>query len=570
MRWLPALLILCMLTGAKPSFAQDEIRMLDTPAPDASTFGIDSPRFPHVSFAGSSAPAITALLQSIPIPLGPGVGQDMLIALMMMPVYPDSVAAFPADWFTYRVDRLIRQGAYADALRLVDRLPDSLHNETTTRRYVDLALTIGDVDAACAQTQASLKDNTTQVDSYWSLRQAFCQHFEKQPEAAELTLAIFSEQYPAQEALGYRLLAGWGNAQATLPPLTMADIASVPLLIASLEHAKSSRAGARLPSDFVPIKEMNGLTPALAVALAKREKLPLPVRLQLASQSAASGAADAAFLRGLLEKVTPGDAVEVQFRPMAALIADLNAAQSIENKLSATYHALATFKRYYTPYTARGILGKELEAFSQNPEGLPVTPELALELAAFHIERGNSSRVKEIRRFLERRASQDQAFAMVLATVNAALYHNRQLGGEQSEAVAVPEFTTAQRPEIMWALRRLVVIQQAMGDTLPIATASLSRTAPLADTASPNAADMLALEEAQQQGRSGEVVLRCIALTEEGRLAFVADDVLARCVSALMQTGQPTYAAALAQAALLNPPIAPLQASSGTLAGTRR
>ncbi len=545
--------------------ASQEISVMDTAAPDASTFGIDSPRFPHVSFAGSDSRTITSIFDSIPVPLGPGVSQDILIALLMMPVYPDSISALPENWFQRRVDRLIRQGAYADALRLVGSLPDTLANEATVRRHVDLAFTIGDLDEACAQVGKHLANGATQVDAYWSLRQAFCQRNENKQEEAELTLAIYAEQYSGQQSVAYTLLSEWGKAESVLPPFTKSDAESVPLLIAAIKHGMASKAAERISASFINEKEVAALTPAFAVALAEREVFPLSLRLAMMDRAVASGAADPASLRVLLEKVTMKDAIASQYRSQGALIADMNATQSAENKVGAVYNAIVALKRAYTPYVARGMFGKELEAFGASPESFPLTAELALDAAAYFIERNNASRVSDMQRYLEQRGQSDESFKIVSIAIGSALYYNRQLSSEQAKEVIIPSLNTPQRAGAMWILRRLVMVQRAAGVEVPAATVALSQSAPLPNTHSVDSSLMLALEEAENNGRTGELVLRSLQLMGEGKLAYVSDDVFARCISALQKNQQPTYAAALAQAAILNPPTEALQA--GGVAG---
>lgn len=567
---LPLLFLALPAQGAAQNAAEQEsIRVQDTPTPDASTFGMDSTRFPHVSYAGSTPQQVSTLLAGIPAPLGSGVEKDILTALMMMPVYPDSADAIPPGWFLVRVDKMIRLGAYADALRLVGSLPDGLRDEATTRRYVDLALTLGDLDTACTATTHYLDQSNKQVDGYWNLRQAFCHRVAGEDDKAELMLGIYSEQYPGQQPLAYSLLSNWGNSKEFLPPYSSADGESVPLLVACLKHSKTSKATERLSAGFITEQEVPGMTPALASALAERGVFAYPLRLKLAALAVASGAADATVLRELLEQAKPSQALPLPLQTQAALLSDINSSQSAENKISAVVHALAAFKQDYTPYVARGIVSRELETFTRSPDSYPLTPELTLDMAAYYIERNNSSSARDVQRYLERRASQDEAFRIALASVRSALYYNRLLGGEETEAGTVPEFTTPQRAELMWALRRLVMVQQALGEDVPAASVSLAQTAPLADTLSPTASTMLALEEAEKNGRSGELLLLSLQLLGDGKLAFVSDEVFARCIRALQQAELTSYAAALAQAAILNPPFAALR-SGGTLVGEIR
>lgn len=564
MRRLLVLTILFFASLATPVSAQ-EISVQDTPLPDASTFGIDSTRFPHVSFKGMTPQTLPSLLEAIPSPLGPGLGRDVLIALLMMPVYPDSADALPPGWFNYRIDRMIRLGAYADALRLIDGLPENLRDETSQRRYVDLALTIGDIEAACTRTKTHLSNPSTPVDDYWSLRQIFCHKVKKNDDQAELMLAVYREQFAGQQNVAATLLSGWGNTRVSLPPFTVADAPSVPLMVAAIKHVRSSKAGDRLSAGFMTEKEIPSLTPAFAMALGERGVFPLSERISMLTRAVASGAADPTVLRDALEQVRPTDGLSPPHRAQATLIADINAIQNEQNKASVVANALSAFKRSYTPYIARGMFAGEMESFIQHSDSVAPTPELAMDMAAYFIERGNSSRAGDVLRMIESRAAGDESFAIALAAVKSALYYNRQLGSEQPQAAVIPAFSTPQRPGVMWILRRLVIVQQAMGVEIPAETESLSRNAPLPDTASPSPADMLALEQAESDARDGELVLRCVQLTGDGALAYVSDEVFARCIHALQKTGQTTYAAAFAQAAILNPPVAPLQVG-GTLA----
>lgn len=569
MKRLLVLAILVLASLAAQASAQ-EISVQDTPLPDASTYGIDSTRFPHVGFKGMTPQTLPPLLESIPSPLGPGLGRDILIALLTMPVYPDSVEALPPGWFTYRIDRMIRLGAYTDALRLVGGLPENLRDETSQRRYVDLALTIGDIDAACKRTQEHLSNPSTPVDNYWSLRQIFCHKVEKKDEQAELMLAVYREQFAGLQTVATSILSDWGSRQSTLPPFTASDAESVPLIVAAIKHARSSKANDRLSAGFMTEKEIPSLTPAFAMALGERDVFPLSERISMLARAVASGAADPTVLREALEQARPTDGLPPEYRVQATLIADINATQSEQNKTSVVANALSSFKRSYTPYIARGMFTKELESFAQHADSTALTPELAMDMAAYFIERGNSSRAEDVLRMIEGRAAGDESFAIALAAVRSALYYNRQLGSEQQpQATMIPAFSTPQRPGVMWILRRLVMVQKAMGVEVPDETEILSRNAPLPDTASPSPVDMLALEQAESDARDGELVLRCVQLTGNGALAYVSDEVFARCIHAMQKTGQTTYAAAFAQAAIMNPPVAPLQVGGTMTPGMR-
>lgn len=559
--------ILCAAWPMERVGAQ-EISVRDTPLPDASTFGIDSPRFPHVSFAGLPSQGLSALLDGVSPALGPGVGRDIMLALLTMPVYPDSTDALPADWFTYRIDRMIRLGAYADALRLTDALPENLRSENTERRRVDLALTLGDVDAACKRVEGHFADDNAAGSGYWSLRQIFCHKLAGKDEQAELMLAVYQEQFPGEQPVALSVLGQWGNARALLPDFSVADAESVPLLIAAIRHAPASHAAERLSAGFLPPQEVERLNPAFAFALAERGVFPLAQRVAMLARAVESGAADPSVLRELLEKSRPADAMPPDYRAQAALLADIGATQSAENKAATVANALNSFKRAYTPYVARGMVSAELESFAAAPQDYPLTPELMLDMAAYGVERNNAARVQQIVQDMERRSQSDEGFAVALAAVRSALYYNRQLGNEQSPAATVPELSAPQRAGVMWMLRRLVSVQEAAGVQIPPKTEALSRAAPLAQTASADPAQMLALEQAQHAGRGGEIVLRCVQLMGKGTLAYVSDEAFARCVGALQEAQQPTYAAALAQAAILNPPVAPLQTVIAPAAGS--
>lgn len=562
MRCAATLLLLLSLVLPTAGLAQAidtvGIDISDTPQPAAATYGIDSMRFPHVEFRGSDPKIITQLLQGISSPLGTGMQKDILAALLMMPVYPDSVDAVPEHWFVIRQEKLLRIGAYEEALRLSASLPEALQSDATARRFVDAALTVGDVETACKQVDSRLKNPSTTIDGYWSLRQIFCQQYAKNDAQAELMLGIFHEQYPEQQALATALLEGWGNAKAVLPPLTSADAESYPLLVAAMVKAKTSHAEERITAGFVMEKEVPGLPPAVAAALAARDVFPLSLRLVLASRAVAGGAADAAMLRALLEQVKPSDVLPEALRKQALLIADINATQSNDNKVSTVANALLAFKRFYTPYIARALVSKELDSFSRMLGSYPLTPELALDLTAYQLEREKVAEAVAVKNYLERYAAGNEALGIVLGNVREAIAVHKLLHGEAENWPEIGEFTTGQRPSLMWMLHRLVLVRQALKQDVPFATTSLSASAPLADTLSTDSAVMIALEQAENGKRGGEVILRILQLLADGKLAFVSDEVFARCIGALMKLQLDTYALTLAEAALLNPSVAPL------------
>lgn len=553
--WLRILLLALMLPAA--AFAQpvDAISVQDTASPNADTFGLDSTRFPHVSFAGSAPQTIAGLLSAIPSPLGTGVAKEMLVAILTMPVYPDSASAIPPGWFLLRLDKLIRLAAYEDALRLVSSLPENMLDDQLSRRYVDLALTSGDAETACKQASARLADAATPVDAYWSLRRAFCHRLAGENDQAELVLGIFAEQYPGQQALATSLLTGWGDEKSLLPPFVPADGESIPLLIASLKHAKESKTAARLGASFITAEQATSLAPALAVALSEQTVFSTPLRIAFAEHAVNAGAGQPEALRNLYEMVKPEDALTAERRTLATLLADIKATQSADNKVSTVANALQAFKHSLNPFIARKLLAKELDTFSSALGSYPLTPELALDLAAYNFERGNVQTVREIKSYLERYATGNEAIGIALAAVNEALALDSLTHGEATPSPMLPEFKNGQRASLLWMLQRLVTVKQTLGTEIPAATATLSFTAPLAASASPDSALLVALQNAENQSLSGELVLRSVQLLNEGKLAYVSDAVLARLLGALRKSGQDAFAMALARDAILNPPV---------------
>lgn len=558
------LLIVCLmlphLALAEP--AENFIAVTESAPPSADTYGLDSLKFPHASFAGSDAPTLTRLLDGISDNQPAGISRDLLISMLTMPIYPDGASAIPVGWFDMRLSKLTRIAAYDEAYRLVSTLPNQFMTAKLAERSTDLAFTIGDINKACDATKAWLSKHETEVGLLWTLKSIFCHLYDKDTAQAELMLGIFMEQYPTEHPLAAALFSGWGNAKApALPPYNAQKAPLAPLLSAAIQHSKNAKARERITPAFITDKEVSTLPPSLALALAEREVFPLPLKIALMERATLLGAGNATRLRTLYEQVKPADVLFEQQRRHATYIADILSTQSDANKVSTVNNALLAFKRSYAPSIARALVSKELLAFSEALERYQITPELALDLAAFHLERGNPDEAKNIKRYLERYSAQSEATAIALACINQALALEGSLRSQPEANPPLPAFTEGQRPSVMWMLRRLVIVKQALGEEVPAATSSLSFNAPLADSISVDSPLMVALQEAENQSRSGELVLRSVQLLGDGRLAYVSDNVLARMITALQKLGLRAQAHALARDAVLNPPVAALNTS---------
>ncbi len=566
------LLLLCCLMGypsAMADPAENFIAVTESVPPSADTYGLDSLKFPHASFAGSDATTLTRLLDGISDNQPAGISRDLLISILTMPVYPDGASAIPVGWFDMRVSKLTRIAAYDEAYRLVSSLPNQFMTATLAERSTDLAFSIGDISKACDATKAWLTSHETDMSVLWTLKSIFCHLYADETAQAELMLGIFMEQYPTEHPLATSLFNGWGNAKApALPAYNVQKAPLAPLLSAAIQHSKKTRAQERITPAFISDKEVSTLPPSLALTLAEREVFPVALRIALMERATLLGAGNATRLRTLFEQVKPEDILSEQQRRYATYIADILSTQSDANKVSTVNNALLAFKRSYAPSVARALLSKELLMFSETPDRYQLTPELALDVAAFHLERGNLEEARNIKHYLERYSAQSETTAIALASIHQALVLEGSLRSQPEPALPLPAFSEGQRPVVMWMLRRLVVVKQALGEDVPAATESLSLNAPLADSVSVDSTLMVALQEAEQQSRSAELVLRSVQLLGDGRLAYVSDSVLARMISALQKLGLRTQAHALARDAVLNPPVAALNTSGPITAST--
>ncbi len=570
LRWLWTLGLLSIMSGTAWAQAavgvsnalpqSTTIQVQNAAAPNADTYGIDSTRFPHVSYAGSSPATLDALLKSIPSDLGPGVARDMLIALMIMPVYPDSASAIPKDWFTRRVDKLIQMAAYEDAFRLLTSLPDEMRNNTQARRYVDLALSIGDTQAACEETANQLANSDTSVDAYWSLRRIFCHRIAEEHDQAEFVLGFFSEQYPNHYPLTIDILNNWGSKNGALPPFSAKDGDATPLLIAALKkHDAASQASARLDANFIAPSMAQTLAPGLAVILSEMEVFDLPLRIALLEHAVMRGAGQPEALRVLYNQATKSPALRGDSRRRAALITDIQLIQNPANQVSTVSNALTQLKHEFSPYIARGLVGTELTALTESlPDGtLPA--HLLLDMAAYHMERNDTRSLDKIRVFLRNHRDTSTSHAITLAAIDEAMALDRLLHGEGGANPVMPAFETAQDAHAFWILSRQVAVEESLGHMIPADSKTMALNAPLAQTLSPEHGALVALQGAEDKQLQGELILRAITLLNQGRLAYVSDTVIARLIAAMQKIALNSYSVTLAKAAILNPPVEPLR-----------
>ncbi|HXP31876.1 MAG TPA: hypothetical protein VN832_12355, partial [Stellaceae bacterium] len=172
-----------------------------------------------------------------------------------------------------RLDRLLALGIVAEALPLLDALPDSIASDSLDRTRVELRFAANDVTAACRTVQQRI-DRYLEV--WWARALVACQALAGDRAAALLGLSVLAEQKAPSDPVFDSLiesLAGRPHKIDKLPQPT-------PLRLALL-------AAAKLP---LPPDGLAEAGPAALYGYATNETVPAERRLAAAERAALLGA----------------------------------------------------------------------------------------------------------------------------------------------------------------------------------------------------------------------------------------------------------------------------------------
>lgn len=460
----------------------------------------------------------------------------------------DTEADATVDLLDVRLERLSALGVMGELERLLALLPPERSPDIRKRLTVELLLTQGDETAACEQVRQG--DPSGGQDAFWLKALTFCQYRQGETAAAELGLALLRDAGREQDQLFIRLMDAALGLQ-TLPDGEIHDLPTAQVrglelaLLSALNHP-------------IPVALVNTTGPRTRMQMALNESVPLPQRAVAAEWAVSSRRLEADRLGRLYESF--------QFQP-AVLDDALNTGYGLPGvEARALYYQVLRKPNGQQ----QELLTAELALDSAEADGVYVgMAELVLpELVADPEDSGLAWLAAMLGRANYVLGRYESATAWLLlarreapvsaqaAAASLRLWPYARLAGTTmfTNEAGVDGWRYAQNDpgsaEVAEQAGFLQVLFQALGEADALAWAEPAEEAKAAGEA-PNAAVLIALEEASRAGRLGETVLRVLVLLGEGNPAEADPQALGAALSALMQVGLPLEARALAIEAAL-------------------
>jgi hypothetical protein len=489
---------------------------------------------------GTSSPTLFALTRRLLLSDAP----------LPAPSAPTGETNAAIDLLDVRLERLWALGVMEELERLLAILPPERLPDVRKRLTVELLLTEGNETAACELVR--LGDPTGGSDLFWLKALTYCQFRAGETAAAELGLALLRDLGREQDLLFVRLL----SAALGLAPL-QADEALPAGQLRSLELALL----ASLPTLPLPEGLLATGAARARMQLALDDSVPLNARAAATEWAVSSRRLSSEHLATLYDSF--------EFAPT-----------TLDDALNAGYRLPGVEARalYFQALQKPGgpqqeLLTAELALDSAEADGVyvgmaeVVLPELAADpddsglawLAAM-LGRANYvlGRYEAATAWLLL-AKREAPVSAQAAAASLRLWPYARLAGTTRFAneAGVDGWRYAQGDPASEEVAEQAAFLEVLFEALGEADAAVAWAEPAEEelarekTAAPDAAVLVALEEASRAGRLGETVLRVLVLLGEGEPAEAQPQALGAALSALMQVGLPLEARALAIEAAL-------------------
>jgi hypothetical protein len=496
-------------------------------------------------------PPVMVVAQAEPADqVAPGIVEDGVAGseTASAEVAGDAEADATVDLLDVRLERLSALGVMGELERLLALLPPERSPDVRKRLTVELLLTEGDDTAACEQVRQG--DPSGGQDAFWLKALTFCQYRQGETAAAELGLALLRDAGREQDQLFIRLM----EAALGLQALPEGEIHDLPAgQVRSLELALLSTLGHPWPAALV-----DTTAPRTRMQMALNENVPLPQRAVAAEWAVSSRRLEADRLARLYEsfEFQPplfDDALNAGYRlpgveARALYFQVLRKPGGLQQELLTAELALDSAEADGVYVGMAELVLPELVADPEDP-GLAWLAAM-LGRANYVLGRYESATAWLL---LARREAPVSAQA---AAASLRLWPYARLAGTTrfTNEAGVDGWRYAQNDpgsvEVAEQAGFLQVLFQALGEADALAWAEPAEEAKAADEV-PDAAVLIALDEASRAGRLGETVLRVLVLLGEGNPAEANPQALGAALGALMQVGLPLEARALAIEAAL-------------------
>lgn len=277
--------------GALPAAAQSsgQVKVQTLAAPDPAGFGLLQPPegFAPDLWQDTPRSLVEGLLPRIP---AAGVSRALtdlgrrLVLSMQKPPAGSGTKSFLA----LRAERAAALGQIQAAASLLRSAPSPQTDPAMRRIRADGAFLSGDTNAACAETDAALRQST---DAYWQKAAAFCDAVGGRAASVSLGLDVLREQGLSSDRAFFILMDGLGGKTGavveSLPDPT-------PLHLAMFRALRQT-----IPPDAARTKN-----PAMLRAIAESEQAETLTRIEAAEQAEALGVLPTSSLVSLYEAMS--------------------------------------------------------------------------------------------------------------------------------------------------------------------------------------------------------------------------------------------------------------------------
>lgn len=419
--------------------------------------------------------------------------------------------------------RILYELGEADAASdLLGRLEDNPRGLNAAELSVDLQLALGNEASACASLSSETREG-----AFWAKLRAVCAVLQNNAPAAELALELAQAQGVNDTWFGRAIFAA-----------SLDDPTAVPARFDSgLNLALSTHIGLE-----PPVNAITASRPDLAAAMARREAIPLGVRVQAAGVAAEAGLLDGAAHRQLYARLVGQEGYQPA-RPIEIAVSAFNTVGGQPNdrarKLSMALRSSTSNPARFA--AAARLFADDLRRVARNPE----TARHALVFARAAIANGDFEAAENwVRATRFRDAPTPDAFdlafvksVLVLAGHYADDETRQQIADELVEA-ATDSAKTAQAARIfaLWTARYVAPPPAARALMAGARQETGSRQADWRN---------LAIRAAAEADAAGEVVIATLGLTRGDPTGVATADLLTL-LDALAQIGTSDAAEQLA------------------------
>ena len=493
--------------GVSPSAPRRGIQIQPLSRPSIETLGVlhsGGGSLGYDLWERSQRGIVLGLMRRVPGALDSMTGRQIAYRLLLTDAAPplSGTEHENADLLAERIERLRAFGHSRGLLRLLDVIPGDIVARRFSLEQVEAQLLEGDYAGACANARAQA--DLSSAPFFWQKTLIVCQIHNGEIAAAQLGLQLMAE-LPGPEsgaflAMGRRMLDGFGEVpqaiSASAPDLAMADLL-----------------GESLPADFLPLE-----APGFAKAALRLAGLPPETRARAAEQA-------------VMQALVPPSALERAYREIAFTPEQRDAALTLAGSQPASVGRALLYQagaRSNDPAAHAEILLNAFEtahddhlyqavvaAFEGQLTRLPATPQTAWFAASAGRALYALGRYEQAAQWLELARSEAMVSPQAQASVTLLWPYTLLAGDSAADwdgSLSAWALARNEAPATVERLRdHLTTSFRAFGANERLLAGVAQSTPAASGPVTPDPTNLLAMRDAADDGRRGEVLLLVLA-----------------------------------------------------------